>query len=336
VRAFVLSSLLMIAASARAQTLLRMATPAPDGTAWARAIHRFALWVEDETGGTLKVKIYYGGIAGDELQMAARIKKDQLDGAFSGGMLCMKLAPSLRVMRVLGLFQSRNELRYVLGKLKPETDAELRHVGLELLGTTRIGPDLIFARQKITTMGQLKSTRLWIWDVDETLEPGLRYAGFSLVPAPLEAASKLYDAGEVDGFVAAPSSALAFQWSAQARFLLPLRLSTLDACVLVSHRFLDAQPVETQRVIRDAAARAVTLLDDAQQLQDEALLNGLFQKQGLRVLPIPDELRARFFVESRQAREALPSTVISKELMDRVMSMLADYRAEHHGAPGGL
>jgi TRAP-type C4-dicarboxylate transport system substrate-binding protein len=327
-----LSSLLVMIAPARAQTLLRMATPAPDGTNWARAIHRFALSIESETHGALKVKIYYGGIAGDELQVAERIKKDQLDGAISGGMLCMKLAPSLRVMRVLGLFQSRNELRYVLGKLKPETDDELRRAGYALLGTTGIGPELIFARRPIATMAELKHTRLWIWDADETLQPGLRSAGFTTVPAPLEDAAKLYDARKVDGFVAAPSAALAFQWSAQARYLLPLRLSTLDACVLVANRFLEAQPVETQRVIRDVAARVVTQLDDAQLVQDEALLNGLFQKQGLSVLPIPDELRARFFDDSRQAREALPPTVISKELMDRVMSMLADYRAEHRGA----
>jgi TRAP-type C4-dicarboxylate transport system substrate-binding protein len=334
VRAFVLSSLIVIAAPARAQTLLRMATPAPDGTSWARAIHRFAVSVEEETRGALRVKIYYGGIAGDELQVAERIKKDQLDGAFSGGMLCMKLAPSMRVMRVLGLFQNRNELRFVLGKLKHETEVEMRRAGFELLGTTHIGPELIFARRPIATMAQLKRTRLWIWDADQTLEPGLRSAGFTLVPGSLAEAGHLYDAGQVDGFVAAPSAALAFQWSAQARYLLPLRLSTLDACVLVANRFIDAQPVETQRVIREVAAKAVTLLDDVQQLQDEALLNGLFQKQGLSVMPISDELRARFFVESRQAREALPSEVVSKELMDRVMSMLADYRAEHHGAGG--
>jgi TRAP-type C4-dicarboxylate transport system substrate-binding protein len=318
----------------RAQTLLRMATPAPDGTGWARTIHRFASAVESETHGALKVKIYYGGIAGDELQIDERIRRDQLDGAISGGMMCMKLAPSMRVMRVLGLFQSEHELRFVLGKLRPETDNELRRAGYALLGTTGIGPELVFARKPITTMGELKRTRLWIWDADETLQPGLRTAGFTLVPASLTAAGKLYDTGKVDGFVAAPSAALAFQWSAQARYLLPLRLSTLDACVLVANRFLDALPVETQRVLRDVAAQAVNQLDGMQQVQDEALLNGLFQKQGLSVLPVPEDLRARFFVDSRQARETLPASVISKELMDRVLSLLADYRAEHHaGGP---
>jgi TRAP-type C4-dicarboxylate transport system substrate-binding protein len=334
VRAFVLSSLFVLAAPLRAQTLLRMATPAPDGTSWARAIHRFALSVEDETHGALKVKIYYGGIAGDELQVDERIRRDQLDGAFSGGMLCMKLAPSLRVMRVLGLFQSEAELRFIIGKLRQETDDELRRAGYALLGTTGIGPELIFARRRIGTLGELKRTRLWIWNADQTLLPGLRIAGFTLEPAPLEAAARLYDAGEVDGFVAAPSAALAFQWSAQARYLLPLRISTLDACVLLANRFLEAQPVETQRVIRDVAARVVNQLDDVQQLQDGALLNGLFQRQGLSVLAVPHELRARFFVDARQAREALPPEVVSKELMDRVMSLLADYRAEHHSAGG--
>jgi TRAP-type C4-dicarboxylate transport system substrate-binding protein len=325
-----LLALLLVAAtpSARAQTL-RMSTPAPEGTSWARAIKNFAQGIESATHGGVRVKVYYGSIAGDELEVADRIRRDQLDGAFSGGLLCMKMAPSLRVMRVLGLFQSRNELRHVLGELKPRTDDELRRAGYALLGTTGVGPELIFSRRPITTFAELKRTPLWIWNADETLSAGMRLAGFSLVPAPLDAAARLYDAGKVDGFVAAPSAALAFQWSAQAKYLLPLRLSTLDACVIVANRFMDQLPVETRQIVREVAAHVVTQLDDAGQIQDASLLNGLFQKQGLTILPLPEDLRSRFFEASHRAREALPNDVVPKELLDRVLTMLADYRAEH-------
>ena len=61
----------------------------------------------------LVTKWYFGGIAGNELQMLERMRKNQLDAVLSGGMMCMKLSPSMRVLRLLGLFQSRAEASYV-------------------------------------------------------------------------------------------------------------------------------------------------------------------------------------------------------------------------------
>ena len=70
-----------------AQHVVRMATPAPEGTGWAREIHAISREVEAATHDGVKLKWYLGGIAGDELQMGERVRRDQLDGVGSGGML---------------------------------------------------------------------------------------------------------------------------------------------------------------------------------------------------------------------------------------------------------
>src|SRR3954464_12165284 len=84
---------------------LRMATLVPDGTAWARELKAFAREVED--GASLKVKIYWGGIAGDEREMVSRARRGQLD-AIAGAAVCTELAPSLQVTRLQGLFPNRD------------------------------------------------------------------------------------------------------------------------------------------------------------------------------------------------------------------------------------
>jgi TRAP-type C4-dicarboxylate transport system substrate-binding protein len=333
VRAFALLTLLTLTSPTAAQTVLRMATPIPDGTVWAREIHGLAREIEDRSHGQVRLKVYYSGIAGDEMEVADRIERDQLDGAFSGGMLCIRLAPSMRVMRVLGLFQGRDELAYVLGRLKPVIDEEFRKSGFVNLGLVGVGPELIFSRKPIATLAELKTTRLWSWNADNTLGPELRRLGFATLPATLPQAARLYDEGQVDGFVAAPAAALAFQWSAQAHYLLPLRLASLDACTIISNRFFDPLPLETQQIIRTAAARAIAHLDDAVRAQDEELLSGLFARQGIHTTPVPPVLRAQFFDEARAARDKLGATMVAPALLDRVLSLLADYRAEHR-APG--
>ncbi|HEY2745070.1 MAG TPA: TRAP transporter substrate-binding protein DctP [Polyangia bacterium] len=312
---------------ARAQTVIRMATPVPEGTLWWREIHAFQQQVEKETGGQLRLKIYFGGIAGDEMQMLERVKRDQLDGVFSGGMMCMRAAPSMRVMRVLGLFQGRGELNYVLGRLKPVLDEEFRRSGFVNLGLVGIGPELIFSRRPLRTLAEAKATRLWTWGDDNTLSPGLDGLGFSTVRADLPEAGRLYDAGKVDGFVAAPAAALAFQWSTRAKYLLPLRLASLDACILISNRAFDPLPEAWKAIVRNAAAKAASLCEEMGREQDDALLGGLFAKQGLTILPLLPATVSQFFFESRALRDRLP--LVPAELLERVLTLLADYRAEH-------
>jgi TRAP-type transport system periplasmic protein len=323
---------LLLAPGAHAQTVIRMATPVPEGTLWWRAIHSFQQQVEKETGGQLRFKIYYGGIAGDEIQVGERIRREQLDGAFSGGMLCMRAAPSMRVMRVLGLFQGRAELNYVLGRLKPVLDEEFRRSGFVSLGLVGIGPELIFSRKPVRTLAEAKATRLWVWGDDNTLGPGLDGLGFKTVRADLPEAGRLYDDGKVDGFVAAPSAALAFQWSARAKYLLPLRLASLDACVIISNRAFDPLPDAWKSIVRNAAAHAVSLCEELGREQDDALLGGLFAKQGLTILPLLPATVSQFFFESRALRDKVP--LVPAELLERVLTLLADYRAEHRDAEG--
>ena len=319
---------------ASAQTVIRMATPVPEGTLWAREIHSFQQRVDKATNGQIRFKIYYGGIAGDEIQVGERIRREQLDGAFSGGMLCMRAAPSMRVMRVLGLFQGRNELNYVLGRLKPTIDDEFRRSGFVDLGLVGVGPELIFSRRPIRTLAEAKATRLWTWGVDNTLAPGLDGLGFTTVKSDVGDAGQLYDDGKVDGFIAAPAAALAFQWSARTKYLLPLRLASLDACIIIADRAFDPLPDAYKQVIRDEAAFAASHCEEFGRQQDELLLGGLFAKQGLRTLPLPEETRAEFFAESRALRDKMAGTLVPKALLERVLGLLADYRAEHRGIEG--
>ncbi|HEX4461609.1 MAG TPA: TRAP transporter substrate-binding protein DctP, partial [Polyangia bacterium] len=110
------------AARGEPTVVLRFASEAPQGTAWAREGQALERDIAELTHGQVRIKWYLNGIAGDETQMLDRMRRDQLDGVASGGMMCQKLAPSMRVMRIPGLFQSRDESQYVSGRLKEDFD----------------------------------------------------------------------------------------------------------------------------------------------------------------------------------------------------------------------
>src|SRR5687767_5487604 len=133
-RGFVLGCALLVAPAAAAEPImLRMATAAPDGTAWAQQARLFIRKLDGLTKGELQAKWYFGGIAGDELTVLERIKKGQLDGEV-GTNFCDRLSPALRVMKILGMFQSKDEIQYVLSRLMPIVDQQMQARGFINLG----------------------------------------------------------------------------------------------------------------------------------------------------------------------------------------------------------
>lgn len=314
--------------------ILRFGTVAPDGTAWSRIARQTADALDSATHGQVRAKWYFNGIAGDELQMAARIKREQLDGVVSAGMLCTKLSPSMRVLRIVGLFQTRDESSYVAGRLKPIFDEEFRKAGYVNLGEVGIGPDLIFSRQPVRSMADLRQTRLWAWNLDDVFVKSWPLLGVPVVPLPIDQAYRAYDEGRIDGFLAVPTAALGFQWSAEARYVTDLRVSFLRACILVSTRAFDALPIEARNALLTSSAKGMMQLEELGRRQDAQLLGGLFGRQGLQRIPASEQFRAEFFTQALAVREQIAAKLVAPELLERVLALLADYRAEHRAAEG--
>jgi TRAP-type C4-dicarboxylate transport system substrate-binding protein len=319
--------------AARAETptphVLRMAAVAPEGSSWARELKTFARDVEAQSAGALKVRWYFGGIAGDDVQTGERVRREQLDGVASAGMLCMRLAPSIRVLWLLGLFQSRQESAYVMGRLKPTLDAEFSQSGFVNLAEAGLGAQVIFSRQPVRSLADLRRGRFWIWNLDEVLRAQVAELGMQVESLPLDQASRAYDEGRIDGFIAIPTAALAFQWSAQARYLADLHMAFLPGCLLVANRAFDPLPLELQQVVHSASAKLQMRFEALGRTQDEALLGGLFARQGLQPVPVSDAFRSEFFESARSARDRLGERLMPRALVTRVLEMVADYRAEH-------
>ena len=129
-----------------------------------------------------------------------------------------------------------------------------------------------------------------------------REMGFNVMTLPLYEVSHAWDQKEIDGLLGIPAAALAFQWSAQARYFIDLRNDYVFGCLVIADRALLPLPIAHQAAIREAAARLSERYADLGRRVDDALLGGLFQKQGLSGLPVSDSFRADFFDAARAAR----------------------------------
>ncbi|MGZ3426161.1 MAG: TRAP transporter substrate-binding protein DctP [Polyangia bacterium] len=322
-------ALIWAAASARAEPIaVRMASMAPDGTAWARELKAYARDVAGLSNNELRLKLYLGGIAGDEAAVPDRIKKGQLDGEMAA-VTCERMAPSLRVLRVPGLIRRRDEANYVIDRLRPTIDAEFRKNGFALLGLTWFGSDILFTKKPVHSMDELRKLRLWIWNLDVVWSNEMQHLGLQVVPLSVEAAGQAYDDGKVDGLLALPSAALVYQWSARSRYFTDLPIAAMAGCNFVSTSVFDGLSMTAQSALRQASAKLNFRISEANGALEDALIGGLLEKQGVHRQPANEQFRIIFFDAAKDAREKLPSSIVPPQLITQVMGWLSDYRASH-------
>jgi TRAP-type C4-dicarboxylate transport system substrate-binding protein len=329
-----ISAALVLPAVGRAdepEYVLRIATVAPDGSPWALVFKQWIREVESGTDHHVRIKTYFNGVAGDELEEGERMRRGELDATTSGHMLCQKVAPSMYVNRLPGLYRSREEATVVMNRLQAVFEAEAHQHGFVLMGTVALGPDVIFTRVPVHSMAELRRLRLWRWDLDEAGILTARAMGLNIVPLPLSEAARAFDEGRVDGFIAIPTAALSFQWSVRARYLIDLRESYLAAGMLITERAFDALPIEYQQVMRNATASMILRFDAVGQRIDGLLLGGLFQKQGVSLVPISDEFREEYAAAAAAARPRVVEKFVPGPLHERLLNTLDEYRRQRAG-----
>jgi TRAP-type C4-dicarboxylate transport system substrate-binding protein len=321
--------LLLVSGAASADpVVLKLAAIAPEGTSWAREVRAFSRDVEAATSGAVKVKWYLGGIAGDEVMSLDRLRRGQLDGV-AVSEVCTRLAPSLRVSRVLGLFQSRDEARHIYARLFPTVEQEMKANGYSILTISAFGDEIIFSRTPVRSMEDLRKLRPWFWGLDEVWRNEWPALGVHALPLSVNDGTPAYESGKIDSYFVLPTAAIAYQWSSLMRYYTAMPLAYMPACLVIANRALDSLPHNDSQAIRAAGAKLGARFDMVNEALEKQLLEGLFEKQGLQAAPPTPTFQSEFFEQARRAREQLDPALVPRALIEKVNGWLADFRAEH-------
>ena len=119
-------------AKGAAEHTLKIATLAPDGSSWHKAFKQVARDVKEQTDGRIVIKIYAGGVMGDEPAMVRKMRTGQLDGAAVTSVGLSLIDESIRVLELPMLFQSVEEVDYVADKMWPYFQAKFEKKGFKL------------------------------------------------------------------------------------------------------------------------------------------------------------------------------------------------------------
>jgi TRAP-type C4-dicarboxylate transport system substrate-binding protein len=299
-----------------------MGTVVPDGSAWARELKAFQ---RDAERIEVKVKFYWGGIAGSEPQMIERARKGQLDG-IAGASSCYELSPSLRAARPLAIFANTAQASALLRQI-PHVNEEMLAAGFVNMGVAHLGPSIIFLKKPVRSWEELKQLKLWRWSEDAVGVEHAKLAGFNIVATPLESAMQAIDEGKIDGFIGLAASSLAFQWHARAPYVLPLVVDNFGACLIFASRAWDLVPTEAREELKAAAAKLEARMEMVGVEMDKTVMSGSLVGRGIQVLPVSADLKRQFLEAARRTRRALvDKKLIPAAALDWLEAKLAEQK----------
>lgn len=150
----------LIAVPVMAQEVtLRMATGAPSKTIWQQQFDKFAADVAEETGGNVKVEIFYNSQLGPGNTVLPQVMRGRIDmGAFSTAEIADQLRDAYLVS-MLHYYGDMDERVCILNEVYDDYQSLLAPTGLRLLDWSEIGSIQLSGKDAFTSPDDLSGIR---------------------------------------------------------------------------------------------------------------------------------------------------------------------------------
>jgi TRAP-type C4-dicarboxylate transport system substrate-binding protein len=323
----VLACVLAASASASALTI-KLGSLAPVGSPWEIAARKIAAEWERLSGGSVTVKIYAGGVAGDEPDMIRKMRIGTLNAALMTVTGLQDIFNGLKTLSYPLLIRSDAELAYVLGRMEPFFDRQLSSRGFKPIFWSPSGWVYFFSREPVVTPADLRRQKLWVWSGDPDEVQAYQNAGFQTVTVAATDLMTSLQGGMVDALVTSPLVAASSQWFGIARNMCAMKLAPLWGAGVVSMRSWAQIPADLQPRLLEAAQKiADEMVPDIVKADGQAI--DVMLKYGLTINQVPAPAAAAWAELLDKTFSGLVGRAYDRESFDMVTGYLREYLKDH-------
>ncbi len=274
-RIFFVSLLLALPFNSQAADyILKLATLIPPDTSWTNVIHDWDRELQEKSKGRLKIKLYPGGVMGDEPVVIRKMRTRQLHGGIFTGYGIGRMYSPARVLEMPFLFRNTNESDFVRDQLMPEFEKGFRKNGYELLGWPEVGFIHLFSKKPIESIDDLRTSRIWLWQGDVLAEAFFKAADIAPIPLSIIDVYSQISAirGNIDTIYAPPFGAIAMQWHTKVKYASNIPFTNGIGGLIVSSSFFDKLPDDLQTLLKKTGREAGQKIADIARRDNEQSL----------------------------------------------------------------
>jgi TRAP-type C4-dicarboxylate transport system substrate-binding protein len=285
-------TLVCAAGAASAQTTIRLASPAPLGSVWHKALKQFEADIKTATGGRVVLRVI-GAAQDDEATMISNMKIGRQHAASITALGLASVDPAFNIFSIPMFFSSYDEYRTVRAKIEPTLKAKLEAKGLVLLNWGDTGWVYLFSKAAVPNVEVLKKQRLYTSAGEDAFVQLYKQNGFNPRPLPFTEIQSGLMTGLLDAVPSTPLATLAFQWYRNVPEMLDMGVGPLAGGTVVDAKVWNAIDANDRQQILTIARKMQDTLDRDVPQQDETAKAEMV-KRGLK-LTRPDAAATKGF-----------------------------------------
>ncbi len=312
--------------AADGKVTIKLATLAPDGSAWHKILKEMGNEWRERTDGRVTLRIYPGGVAGDDPDMVRKIKIGQLQAGSLTVAGLGDIDPAFAAFSIPLFFDSEEEFNYVLEKLTDELRARAEAKGYILLHWGHGGWVHLFSNTPIRTVDDLKKVKLFTWAGDDRVFQAWKRAGFR--PVALAATDIItgLQTGLIDGLPTTPLYALSLQLFKHTDYMLEPGIAPLIGATVISKKAWNTISEQDRIVMMEAAERVQQrLMEEIPRIDLEAIEE--MKKRGLVVLGVDsEESLTEWRKTAKILADEMSGTIVPEDVLQKALRHRAAFR----------
>ena len=309
-------------AEAKPKYLIKFATVAPEGSTWIKRMRDVDKVLRKKSDGRLGLRIYPGGIAGDEIDVLKKIRIGQIQCAAFSGVGFGKILPMVRVLDLPFLFRNDEETDRVHKELEQFFAEEFRKKGFELLSWGEVGNVHIFSKNPVRKVEDFAGLKVWAWSGDPIAKETFSAMGVNPIPLAITDVTTGLSTGMIDTVYAPPIGALALQWHTNLGYMTTLPFVHSTGAILISMKYYKKLPKELAELLKSVMHKAMAEMTTELRNQSMEAV-AIIKKSGLEIIPMPKgEALKEFYEINGKVAGNLTDKFYPRNLLERVYLIL--------------
>jgi len=326
--ALVLGALIVSVSPAYA-TDIKIATIAPNQSAWMGEMREAARLVKERTDGRVNLKFYGGGVQGTPPKVLQKIKIGQLHGGMFAPMDFVKTYGDINLYGLPFAFESWEEMRYVREQMDADLAAGFDKVNFATYGF--VGSfSIMMSNEPVRNQSDMQGKKVWLPEGDIITFEALKTLNLAPVSLPITDVLTGLQTGLLDMAAIPPEVAIALQWHTRVKYFTDMPVLYAMSFLAIDKRTLRKLSDGDQGILTEVLSAAYKKMDAQSSLDSLGATDALVNIGITRIAPDEGELEDFVTKMGVSNRTLAKNGLLPLELFERMQGHINDYRT---GAP---
>jgi len=313
--------------AARADVVIKLGTLAPNGSTWHTLLKEMGQKWEAASGGKVKLRIYPGGVLGNESDMVKKMRIGQLQAAALTTIGLHDIAPDAQAVDVPGMVDSWATYDYVMARMAPKLERIIEGKGYVVLGWSEVGFVRFFSTKKFASLPEMQGAKMFCWEGDPASAEAWRVGGFHPVVMSSTDIVPSLQTGLLDTVAMAPLYAFTSRIFEKAKYMLDLPWAVLTGATIIRKDAWEKIPADLRPKLMEISREYTKKINTEVRRMDEEALQTM-KTQGLELVKPSDP--PAFREAAMKTWGVIRGKVVPADVFDDVKKYADEGRAKLH------